>query len=134
MRRKHDRIARFDRDQNFEDCGRGGIGRRNNAGNDASRTGDFDDIFVFRNNANGTQVPEIIPDVFRGKPVFFLLVGRDAKTCLFDRQSCDARRLAQRGQGHRFTDMIDLRLVEACQFCLCAMRGFDQVARLLHGN
>jgi len=89
---------------------------------------------LFLNYSDGAQVLEIIPNVFSGEPVLFLLVGGDPIPGLFDRERRDARRLTQRCLRHSFTDMIDFRLVETYQFCLSAMRGFDQVAGLLHGN
>ena len=132
MRRQHDRVARLDGDQNFEDSCRGRIRRRNNAGDNAARAGDLNYIFRFADDTDGAQVLEIVPDIFGGKTIFLLLVGGNAVTGFFDGHGRHARRLAQRRLRHRFADAVDPGLIEPDQLCLGPMRGIDQVAGLLH--
>ena len=134
MRRHHDRITGFDRNQNFENSCGSRISRRNNAGDDTTGTGDFNYVFGLADYANRAQILEIVPNVFRRESVLFLLVGRNAVTGFFYRQGRDPGRFPQRCVGHRRADAIDLCLIKARQFCLGSMRCFDQVAGLLHGN
>src|SRR5581483_1566871 len=103
----------------------GGIGRWNDAADDAARAGDFNYIFCFGNDADRAQVLEIIPNYLGRELVLYLLVFGNAIAGLFDSQRRDPRRVAQRGLGHRVADAIDFGLIKTRDFGLSAMGGFD---------
>ena len=53
MRRKNDRVSRFDRDDDLEYRRRSGIRRWDDRGDDAAWRGDLDDASVVGNDADG---------------------------------------------------------------------------------
>ena len=52
VRRQNDRVARLNGNQDFEDGGRGGIRRRDDAGDHSARAGDLHHVFRFVDDAD----------------------------------------------------------------------------------
>src|SRR5215213_8923476 len=134
MWRQDHGVARLDRDQDLEDCSRGWISGRNDPGDDTTRAGDLYNVFRFGNDSLRAKAAEVVPNIFRSKAVLLLFVSGYAKSGFLDGHRTQPRRFTQRRTSHRFTDTIDLRLVERGNLRLRSMRRLDEVTRLLYRN
>src|ERR1051325_8020920 len=130
MRRQHDSVARLERDQDLEDCSRGWISGRNDAGHDTTRAGDLYNIFRLRNDSLRAQSANVVPNVFRRKTVLLLFVSGNAISGFLDGPRGESRSLTQRRARHCLADAIDLRLIKLGDLRLRSMRRLDEVARL----
>src|SRR5436305_621106 len=79
-----------------------------------------------------SKATEEVPNVLGCEAVLLALVVGDAVACLFDCQRAEPSRLAKGRARHRLADAVNLRLIETRELPLRAVRGFHEVARLLH--
>ena len=114
MRAEHDGAARLQRDQDFVDRRRGGVGRRHDRRDDAERLGDLDDapVLVARDDADGLHRADEVVDLLRAEEVLLDLVVDDAVAGFFDGEPREGLGLRRRRGGHRIDDRIDLFLAE----------------------
>src|SRR5256885_13346915 len=122
MRRKHDGVAGFCGDENFEDRRRGRIRRRDDSADDAARAGNLDYVLRFVDDPDRAQALEVVPHIFSRETILLALVVRDAVAGLFDGHLAEPSRFAQGGLRHRLADTINLALIETCERPLRAMR------------
>src|SRR4051812_47430009 len=107
MRRQHDGVARFDRDQDFENRGRGWVRGRNDSGDNTTRAGNLYNIFRLRNYALRAQTAKVVPDVFRGETVLLSFVVSNSVSGFFNSHRSEVRGLTQRSLRHGLANAID---------------------------
>src|SRR5688572_1696996 len=131
MRRKDDRIARFDRNDDLENCRRCRVGRWNDRGNDASGRSDHYDTVRFGYYTYGLERAEMVPNVLGRKTIFLTFIFGPPKSGLLLGQLSEPSGIGQRGLSHRLADRIDLGLVEFRERKLSAVSRLDGIASLL---
>ena len=87
VRADDDTVSGFQTDQRLENCGRGGVGGRNDGAHDTDRLGDLLDAvrLVLFQNAAGLRVSVSVIDIFGSVVVFDYLIFHDAHAGLFNR-------------------------------------------------
>jgi hypothetical protein len=85
-----------------------------------------------RDNPDGAQTTEVVPNVFGGKAVLLALIVRHPEASFFYRHRTQARCFAQCCLRHGLTNSIDLGLIESSNLQLGLVRVFDKVPCLLH--
>ena len=110
--RDHDRVAGFDRDQNFIYDRGGRVGAGDQRRHHAHRPGDLIhfSVRVVLDDSHRLNIPDALPNVFGGELILELLVFRDAITGLFGSHAAQAFRGQKSRVRHGGADPVHLRL------------------------
>src|SRR5581483_9032294 len=108
------RTTRLESDQDLVNGRGGGVGRRNDRGDNAERLGDLDHppVFVPGDDADRAHRPDEAIDLVGGEEVLLDLVLDDAVARLLDGKPREPLRLGRRRRGHRIDNCVDLFLAE----------------------
>ena len=136
MRAQHDRAPGLERDEDLVDRRRGGVGRRDDRGDDTKglRNLDHPADLVAGDDTHGLHRADELVDLVGGEQILLNLVGDDAVPGFLDGKRRERFGLRAGGGGDGVHDRIDLRLRELSERSGGHLRATGQRARLGDGR
>ena len=130
---ENDGVARFHRNQAFEQRGGGGVRGGRHAANYTHGLCNFHIAFhfIFVQNAHGFFVLDVVPDIFRGKHILDYFVFIYAAARFLHGHARQFLVLIQARQGHFMHNKVHLLLVQLQKLLQGHLRLFHQ--RINHG-
>ena len=133
---EHDGVARLDGDLRLVKGSRGGVGRGDQAGDDAHRHRDGADLLhvIPVQLAYGLHVLDVLVDAAAAEDILDDLVLDLAEASVLVGHLSQPPRVADAGIGNGPDDVVHLGLGHIGQFLLGLLRRLHQLTNLLHGQ